>query len=157
MCARLRRHLSVFAPTGSRGGAKLLTKPVDNATSAAGDRPFYSVRLSNRVKLMGNRDPASVAWAPDSPFRTRAIAVEYIDMSNGEFVHGYIQAVHDATEGKEWCEGKKVRPLSHELEDLTRRALQQMPDTQLKGNAADLIVELWAKKWPCTAGQRRRQ
>ncbi|MGH8854054.1 MAG: Rap1a/Tai family immunity protein, partial [Telluria sp.] len=108
------------------------------------------------VKLLGNVDPATVHWAPDSPFRTRAIAAEYVDMSNSEFVRGYIGAVHDATEGSNWCANKKSKPLPHELEADARHALQRMPGPQLKRNAADLIVELWRSKWPCHTGQWRK-
>jgi hypothetical protein len=106
------------------------------------------------VKLLANADPASVAWTDDSPFRTRAIAAQYLDMSNGEFVRGYIQAVHDATEGRDWCAGKQVKPLPHELADDARRALQRMPAAQLKLNAAELITHAWRQKWPCRSGQR---
>lgn len=109
------------------------------------------------VKMLGNVDPATVNWTPDSPFRTRAIAAEYMDMSNGEFVRGFIQGVHDATEGKEWCWSMKHKPLAHELEADARHALQRMPAAQLKRNAADLITEVWRKSWPCPAGQRRAQ
>lgn len=105
------------------------------------------------VKLMGNVDPAQVSWSPASPFRTRAIAAEYIDMSNGEFVHGFIQGVHDATEGKAWCPSAKVRPLPHELEANARRALQLLPAAELKRGAADLVAAVWRKSWPCP-GQR---
>ncbi len=107
------------------------------------------------VKLMGNVAPASVNWTPASPFRTRAIAAEYMDMSNGEFVRGYIQAVHDASEGKHWCWSERGKPLPHELEADARLALQRMPGAQLKRNAADLIVEVWRKAWPCPGEQRR--
>jgi len=109
------------------------------------------------VKLLGNVDPATVAWTPDSPFRTRAIAAQYMDMSNGELFHGFIQGVHDATEGKEWCWSGKYKPLAHELEADARQALQRMPASRLKGNAAALIVEVWRKTWPCPAQQRRSQ
>lgn len=108
------------------------------------------------VKLLGNVDPAAVSWTPDSPFRSKAIAAEYLDMSNGEFVRGYIQAVHDASEGRDWCASKKYQPSPHELEEDARRTLQRMSDAQLKQNAAELIVEIWRKKWPCP-NQRRSQ
>lgn len=101
------------------------------------------------VKLMGNVDPANVAWNEDSPFRTRAIAAEYMDLANGEFARGYIQAVYDAAEGKGWCWDGKYRPALHELESDARHALQRMPAAELKRNAADLIVEVWKKMWPC--------
>ena len=108
------------------------------------------------VKLMGNVDPAQVSWSPASPFRTRAIAAEYIDMSNGEFVRGFIQGVHDATEGKEWCPGAQVRPLPHEMDADARRELQRLPAAELKRGAADLIAAVWRNSWPCP-GQRRAQ
>lgn len=107
------------------------------------------------VKLLGSANPASIKWSTDSPFRSRAIAAEYLDMSNGEFVHGYIQAVHDATEGKEWCWSDKYSPAPDELEADARHALQRMPPSKLKRNAAALIVEVWRKRWPCTAGAPR--
>ncbi|TFW31505.1 Rap1a/Tai family immunity protein [Massilia horti] len=107
------------------------------------------------VKLLGNVDPATVNWTPDHPIRSRAAAAEYFDMTNGEFVHGYIQAVHDATEGKDWCWSDKYHPKPHELEADARSSLQRMSDAQLKRNAADLIVEVWRAKWPCSTGQRR--
>ncbi|WP_198120588.1 Rap1a/Tai family immunity protein [Massilia rhizosphaerae] len=107
------------------------------------------------VKLLGNVDPATLHSAPTSPFRTRAIAAEYRDLTNGEFVHGYIQAVHDATEGKEWCWSDKYQPHPDELEADARQALQLMSDTQLKRNAAVLIAEVWRNKWPCPATKRR--
>jgi len=106
------------------------------------------------VKLMGNVDPARVSWSPASPFRSRAIAAEYIDMANGEFVRGFIQGVRDATQGREWCPGAQVRPLPHEMDADARRALQGLPGAQLKRAAANLIAEVWRKAWPCP-GQRR--
>jgi len=109
------------------------------------------------VELLGDVDQAKVHWGPDSPFRSRAIAAEYFGMANREFVHGYIQAVHDATEGKAWCWSEKYKPKPDELEADARLALLRMPDTQLKRNAADLIVEVWRKTWPCTGDYGRKQ
>lgn len=108
------------------------------------------------VKLMGNVDPATVAWTPDSPFRSQAIAAEYRDLVNGEFVHGYIQAAHDASEGKAWC-WSQYKPKSHELDADARNALQRMTAAQLKRNAADLIIEHWSKKYPCATESSRRK
>jgi hypothetical protein len=102
------------------------------------------------VKLMGTVDPETVRWTPDSPFPSRSIAAEFRALANGEFVHGYIQAVHDASEGKAWC-WRQYKPKPHELDADVRNALQRMPDAQLRRNAADLIVEHWHKKFPCTS------
>jgi hypothetical protein len=107
------------------------------------------------VKLMGNADPATVTWSPTSPFRTRAIVAEYIDLSNGEFVRGFIQGVRDATEGKAWCPRADVRPLPHEMDAEARHALQRMPAAQLKHDAAELIVEVWRASWACPGGERK--
>ena len=109
------------------------------------------------VKLLGNVDPGTVNWTPDSPFRTRALAAEYQDVRNREFVRGLIHGVHDATEGKAWCWSARYKPAPDELEEDARRALQQMSNTQLKRNAADLIVEGWRTKWPCPVDQRSKR
>jgi hypothetical protein len=128
------------------------------ATAAAYTSSMPPLMTGERlVKLMGHVDPATVTWASDSPFRSRAIAADYQALANGQFVHGYIQAVHDATKARQWCRMNGAKPMPHELESDARRALQQMPDTQLKRNAADLIVEIWRAKWPCPAGQRKAQ
>ena len=125
------------------------------AAGPAGAQPWMTgERL---VKLLGNADPATITMMPSSPFQTRAVAAAYLDLSNGQFVRGYIQAVHDATEGRQWCPGEDFKPVPHELEQDARRALQGMSDTQLKRNAADLIVEVWQKAWPCQGGQREKQ
>lgn len=101
------------------------------------------------VKLLGNVDPATITWSEDSPFRSRAIAADYLDMANRRFVSGYIQAVHDATEGREWCWSERYHPKPDELESDAQRALQHMTDAQLKRSAAALIVDTWSAKWPC--------
>ena len=100
------------------------------------------------VKLMGNVDSASLTWTPESPFRSRAIAAQYRDLVNGEFVNGYIQAVHDTSEGKAWC-WSESKPKPDEMDADIRHTLQRMTDAQLQRNAADLIVEHWRKKYPC--------
>ncbi len=133
----------------------LVLNVVPVAAEPAGAQPWMTgERL---VKLLGNADPATITMAPDSPFQNRVIAAEYLDLSNGQFVRGYIQAVHDATEGRRWCPSKDFKPMPHELELDAQRALQGMSSTQLKRNAADLIVEVWQKAWPCQGGQRRKQ
>ena len=108
------------------------------------------------VKLLGNVDVRTVGWSAGSPFRSRADAAEFRDLANREFVHGYIQAVHDATEGTAWCWSDRYQPHPDELEADAREALQRMSDAQLRRNAADLIADVWRAKWPCTAGQRRK-
>jgi hypothetical protein len=126
--------LAAAAPAG-------LAQRADTAPWMSGER---------LVRLMGNSDPATVSWTSDGPFKSRAVAAQYRDLVNGEFVHGYIQAVHDASEGKDWC-WNQYKPKPHELDADIRNALQRMSDTQLKQNAANLIVEHWRKKFPCAS------
>jgi len=70
-------------------------------------------------------------------------------------VRGFIQGVHDATRGKEWCLGAQVSPLPHEMDADARRTLQRLPAAELRRGAAELIVAVWRKTWPCPANQRR--
>lgn len=64
----------------------------------------------------------------------------------------YIAGVHDATEGKNWCYGAQ-RPKPAAIEDAALAALRALPRAQRKRNAADLIVQAWAARWPCTRRQ----
>lgn len=122
-------------------------QPVSTAPWMTGER---------LVKLMGNANAADVTWTPDSPFRSKALAAEYRDMLNGQFVQGYIHALHDATEGREWC-WSQHKPKPDTLISAAMDSLQRMPDVQLKRNAAELVVEVWRKTWPCAAHTRRKQ
>lgn len=138
------KHVSYFVALALSGAA--VAQPVSQTPWMTGER---------LVRLLANVDPATIYWTESSPFRSRAIAAEYLDMSNGEFVRGYIQAVHDATEGKDWCWSAQHHPKPHEMEMDARGALQKMNDAQLKRNAVDLIVDVWRKKWPCPVERRR--
>lgn len=108
------------------------------------------------VKRLGNVDPRTVHWTPESPFPSRAVAAEFQDMVNGEFVQGYVSALRDATEGKEWC-WSPYKPKPHVFLDDTTRSLQKMTETQLKRSAADLITEHWRAKFPCQGESARRK
>lgn len=107
------------------------------------------------VKLLGNVDTRDVNWTPESPVRSAGELAQYFDRLNGEFVIGYIYAVRDASEGKEWC-WSQYKPKPHELIEDAKRSLQRSTDAQLKRNAADLIVEHWRKDFPCPGGAKRR-
>lgn len=140
MRALLLLVLALAVPCGAQ--------PVAPASQVTGER---------LVKLMGHMNPAAVSWSPASPSRSRAIAADYLDMSNGEFVRGFIEGVRAATEGKAWCARVPVRPLPHEMDADARHALQRMPTAQLRRSAADLITEVWRARWPCPAGERGAQ
>ncbi|GAB3416578.1 hypothetical protein NX774_12290 [Massilia agilis] len=65
----------------------------------------------------------------------------------------YLHGVHDATEGKAWCYSAETRPKPAVLESAALDALRSMPPSQLKRNAADLVVQAWASAWPCRGGR----
>ncbi|MFL6672405.1 MAG: Rap1a/Tai family immunity protein [Massilia sp.] len=66
-----------------------------------------------------------------------------------ERVRNYVEGVHDATEGKDWCYSEKYHPGPSALQEDAVWGLRKLPPDQLKRNAADLIVGIWRKKWPC--------
>jgi Rap1a immunity proteins len=63
----------------------------------------------------------------------------------------YVDGVHDATEGKGWCYSYKYKPKPTTIHEHVIWDLRAMPAEQLKRNAADLIVELLSKRYPCPA------
>jgi hypothetical protein len=66
-----------------------------------------------------------------------------------ERADAYVDGVHDATEGKQWCYSALTRPKPSTLREEVIWGLRAMPPESLKRNASDLIVEIWRKKWPC--------
>lgn len=71
---------------------------------------------------------------------------EYV---NAERARAYIEGVHDLSEGKSWCYSQRYEPGPDALLDDIYVGLHKLPPQLLKGNAADLIVDIWRKKWPC--------
>lgn len=61
----------------------------------------------------------------------------------------YVDGVHDATEGKGWCYSEKYKPKPATIQGHVIWDLRAMSAEQLKRNAADLIVELLQKRYPC--------
>jgi hypothetical protein len=78
--------------------------------------------------------------------RTGATTVEQLHQYQAE---AYINGVHDATEGRDWCYSTKYNPHQDELWAQALWGLRALPPEQLKRSAADLVVEVWRKKWPC--------
>lgn len=125
--------------------------PVTQAQPAA-EIPWMTG--ASLVKKLGNVDPRAVHWTRESPFPSPAIAAQFQDMVNGEFVQGYISALRDGTEGKEWC-WAPYQPKPHTLIEDATRSLQTMTDAQLNRSAADSIVGHWRAKFPCPAGRKK--
>ena len=88
-------------------------------------------------------------WVGPSKF-DRSAAQQY----ELQFVDGYLAGVADATEGKEWCDTHKVK--AHEIDAYLVWTLKEMRADELKRtSAAKLMVELLAKRFPCTQGKAK--
>jgi hypothetical protein len=80
---------------------------------------------------------------------SREEIVELQKESNAMQADLYMDGVHDASEGKAWCYSQKYQPHPDTLHGQIIWELRKMPADQLKRNAADLIAQIWASKWPC--------
>lgn len=132
--------------------ALILVSPASQAQRAAVAPWMTGEQL---VKLLGEVDPFNVTWSTGSRF-TKAELAELRTLDNRQHFQAYVEAVHDASEGREWCYSEKYRPAPLELVMDARHGLQRMTDDQLKRNAADLIIEIWHQRWPCRADRRKK-
>lgn len=66
----------------------------------------------------------------------------------------YIVGVHDATEGKAWCWNREYKPKPDVIQDQVYEGLLILTPAQRKRNAAALIAEILAAKYPCTPGRK---
>ena len=128
MRARLLWTLMVSIPCAAQ--------PVTSAPWMTGEQLLKKVTVRPGVK--GNFD-----LTPD----------EYIE---AERARAYIDGVHDTTEGKAWCYSERYRPGPEALVDNILVGLHKLSPQQLKRNAGDLIVEIWAQKWPCSGRGKQR-
>jgi hypothetical protein len=109
-------------------------------------------RLLQRLE---KADPATVPFAPGGVLPTRQLAAEHRDMLNHEFVEGYLNAAHDATEGHSWCFNERYQvPNYQDFWDESVWGLRRLSPVQLKRSAVDLLAEIWRAKWPCPAGRQ---
>jgi hypothetical protein len=129
-----------------------LTIPNGHATEPA--PRMTGERLLERLE---NIDPAMVAWGPNSKGTREELA--YLQtVRNIEFVQGYVAALYDATEGRDWCYNPKYKsPKPDTFWDESRWGLHRLPPAQLKRNAADLLVAIWREKWPCVSIEQGRR
>jgi hypothetical protein len=104
-------------------------------------------------------DPATVIVPDNVPGNlTKQDLAELHDRNNYEFAQGYLDALYDATEGTAWCYDWKIKnPKPDTFFDVSRSALRRFPADQLKRPAAELLVEIWRAKWPCSADRRSRK
>lgn len=99
--------------------------------------------------------PQDVPWTPQSGVSRDELAALYTH-SNIEYARGYVDAMHDASEGKVWCFNDKYQtPNPEDFWDESRGGLARLTAAQRKRGAAELLADIWRAKWPCPAGKRR--
>lgn len=102
-------------------------------------------------------NPADISLQPGGILATKQLVAEHRTMMNREYIQGYIEALSDATKGRSWCfNGKYQTPNPETFWDESQWGLRRLPAEQLKRNAADLLVEIWRKKWPCPDQRRQK-
>ena len=100
--------------------------------------------------------PQEVPWTPQSGISREELAAMHT-RTNIEYVRGYVEALHDATEGKAWCYRDAQRvPTPETFWDESRWGLGRLSPTQKTRSAAELLPAIWGEKWPCPTGQRRK-
>lgn len=110
------------------------------------------------LKLLTPVEPSDISAHPDTTLRAKQILADNLSIQNARLFEGYITAAHDATEGRAWCENRKINsPKAETLDMVSREGLWRLPPDQLKRNATDLLIEIWRERWSCPAGERRQK
>lgn len=107
------------------------------------------------LKKLEAVSPQDVPWTPQSGV-SRAELAALNTHSNVEYARGYVDAMHDATEGHIWCfNDKSQTPNPGDFWDESRWGLARLSAGQKKRGAAALLSEIWRAKWPCPTTKRR--
>jgi hypothetical protein len=125
--------------------AALLTITLPSAAQSVRDYPWLN---GERLLKLYSQDGKEVFRKGHGKFSRDELA-SYHDQMNEARADAYIDGIHDMSEGKAWCYSEKYHPKPDTLRDEVLVELRKLPKDQLKRNAADLIVEVWASKWPC--------
>lgn len=76
------------------------------------------------------------------------------DIEAMRFAAGYLAGAADATQGKAWCYTRLVK--AHEIDAELMLAMRELPPDQLSTRAAaEHVVSLLAKRFPCTGKEPR--
>jgi hypothetical protein len=68
---------------------------------------------------------------------------------NSERARLYIDGIHDSTMNRRWCPSKHHPAAPGVMQEAVVTALRAMTPTTLTRNAAELVTEVWAQRWPC--------
>lgn len=64
-----------------------------------------------------------------------------------QLAQGYLDGIHDATEGTVWCYAGNAKP--HTLDYSLVWSLKELSPDALQANAALLVLDFLRKKYPC--------
>lgn len=113
----------------------------------------------NRISLfLAVALPALVQAAPHQKYfatmtgeRLARYYLGDVGYANREMARGYMDAIKDATEGKEWC-FVGVKP--DEMNEDISLAIRKLPPAEQQDNAAKLVVATLHRLYPCNGGAR---
>ncbi|GAB3417465.1 hypothetical protein NX774_14780 [Massilia agilis] len=97
--------------------------------------------------MTGERLLQLVAYPPTAKGNFDLTPKQHLD---AERARAYVEGVHDSSDGQRWCNSKQVPAGPDALREAVEMNLRKLPPDQLKRNAADLVIETWASRWPCT-------
>lgn len=130
----------------------VLASPASQAQRAAVAPWMTGEQLLKKLEPVS---PQDVPWTPQSGVSRDELAALHTH-SNIEYAHGYVDAMHDASEGKVWCFNDKYQtPNPADVWDESRWGLARLTAVQRKRGAAALLADIWRAKWPCPASTRR--
>lgn len=110
-----------------------------------------------RPKTLFSTDGTFVADLPAKDWQTDAERIRHVEGINAENGRWYINAVFDGGRGRSFCFTEKDRPNDETFHEDVIRDLRALPHDVLRRRpAADLIIEVWRKKWPCAVSSERR-
>lgn len=125
------------------------------ALSAAA-RPAPWVSGEQLLRKLEPVSPQEVPWSPQSRASREELAAVHTH-ANIEYVRGYVEALHDATEGKAWCYSDKYQaPNPEAFWDESRWGLARLSALERKRSASESLPAIWHAKWPCPAAQGRK-
>jgi hypothetical protein len=107
----------------------------------------------NKSWMTGARLLAMMTFPPSVKGNFDMTPEQYTD---SERAGSYIEGVHDMSAGRSWCNNERYPANPDTLRDAVVIGLRTLPPEQLKRSAADLIVEIWGKRWPCTGRRDSR-
>jgi hypothetical protein len=100
--------------------------------------------------------PQDVPWTPQSGVSRDELAAMHT-RTNVEYVRGYVEALHDATEGRNWCYSDKHQvPSPETFWEESRWGLGRLSAGERRRSASELLSAIWRGKWPCQDEQRRK-